>query len=110
MRGLPEKEFMNFEPIHVPYRYNKQDSNEQKIIFALGQLGEATAKEVFSKLKQVNADEKITENEAEMILKELNNQGLIKAEDHNNKFHYNLSKILKPNSGRTDLNGIEDIL
>ncbi len=100
---------MNFEPIHVPYRYNEQDTPEQKVIFALGQLGEATAAEIINKLKQVNADEIVTEVEAEKILKERYEQGLIKAEKHTEGTSYNLSKIVKPNSGRTDIEGIEDL-
>lgn len=101
---------MNFEPIHVPYRYNEKDSTEQKVIFALGQLGEGTVNEIIIKLKQVNADETITETEAAEILKNLYDQGLIKGEEHQGQLSYNLSKIEKPNTGRTDINGIEDIL
>lgn len=101
---------MNFEPIHVPYRYNEEDSTEQKVIFALGQLGEATAAEIVNKLKQANAEERLSENEAEKILKKLFDQGLIKAESQHGKRSYNLSKIVKPNAGRTDLDGIEDVL
>jgi predicted transcriptional regulator len=101
---------MDFEPIHVPYRYNEGDTAEQKVIFALGQLGEATAAETVMKLKQANTEEQITETEAADILKNLFDQGLIKAENHEGKPRYNLSKIVKPNAGRTDLNGIEDIL
>ncbi|MVN21971.1 hypothetical protein [Mucilaginibacter arboris] len=101
---------MTFEPIHVPYCYNEQDAAEQKVIFALGQLGEATAEEVVIKLKQANTDEKITDAEAEKILKNLYDQGLIKAESYEGKFHYNLSKILKPNAGRIDLNDVKDAL
>lgn len=101
---------MNFEPIHVPYRYNEQDSTEQKIIFALGQLGEATADELIIKLKQVNADETITETEAAETLKNLYDQGLIKGENHQNRLSYNLSKIEKPNTGRTNISGLEDVL
>lgn len=101
---------MNFEPIHVPYRYNEEDADEQKVIFALGQLGEATAAEAVIKLKQANAEETITENQAEQILKQLFESGLIKADNRDGKLCYNLSKIVKPNAGHTDLNGIEDIL
>ncbi len=100
---------MNLEPIHVPYRYNEHDTPEQKVIYALGQLGEATAAEIVNKLKKVNAEEAVTEAEAEHILKELYDQGLIKAEQHDNAMSYNLSKIVKPNGGRTDLEGIQDI-
>ncbi len=99
---------MNFEPLLVPYRYNEEDTTEQKVIFGLGQLGEATAAEVVIKLKQVHADELATEDQAEEILKNLFNQGLIKAENHAGKISYNLSKIIKPNAGHTDLNGIKD--
>ncbi|MGI4021035.1 MAG: hypothetical protein ACRYFA_05975 [Janthinobacterium lividum] len=101
---------MNFEPIHVPYRYNETDSTKQKVIFALGQLGEATAAEIITKLKQVNADETITEANTAEILKNLYDQGMIKGEDHQGQLSYNLSKIEKPNTGRTDINGIEDTL
>ncbi len=101
---------MNFEPIHVPYRYNEQDSTEQKIIFALGQLGEATADELIIKLKQVNADETITETEAAETLKNLYDQGLIKGENYQGRLSYNLSKIEKPNTGRTNISGLEDVL
>jgi predicted transcriptional regulator len=101
---------MNFEPIHVPYKYNEQDSAEQKLIFALGQLGEGTVNEIVTKLKQVNPNEEIAETEAATILEDLYDQGLIKAEHHENQLSYNLSKIVKPNTGTTDLSGIEDIL
>ncbi len=100
---------MNLEPIHVPYRYNEQDEAEKKILYALGQLGEATAAEVVNKLKQVNNNEQITETEADNILKGFYDQGLIKGEGHEGEISYNLSKILKPNAGRTNLNGIKDI-
>ena len=100
---------MNLEPIHVPYKYNEQDEPEQKVIFALGQLGEGTANEIITKLKQINSAEEITANKAEEILKEYYDQGLIKAEDHQGKKSYNLSKIIKPNAGRTDLDGIKDL-
>lgn len=97
---------MNLGPIHVPYHYNEQDQPEQKVVFALGQLGEATAAEVINKLKQANPTEAVTENEAEKILKELFDQGLIKGENHQGSKIYNLSKILKPNTGRTDIEGV----
>ena len=101
---------MSFEPIHVPYRYNSRDTTEQKVIFALGQLGEATAAEIVNKLTEASPKENIMEKEAEKILRELFDQGLIKAENHDGKFYYNLSKLIKPNTGKTDLNGIEDVL
>jgi predicted transcriptional regulator len=100
---------MNLGPIHVPYKYNEQDTTEQKVIFALGQIGEGTAAEVVTKLKQVNPNEEVAETEATAILKDLYDQGLIKAENNQSQLSYNLSKIVKPNAGKTDLNGIEDI-
>lgn len=101
---------MDLGPIHVPYRYNEEDTTEQKIIYALGQLGEATAIEISNKLKESNAKETISEHEAEQILKQLHDHGLIKAEDKSGEISYNLSKILKPNAGKTDLSGIDNVV
>lgn len=100
---------MNLEPIHVPYRYNKDDSDEQKLIYALAQLGEATTNEIVEKLKQANTAEEITTVQAEEILKPLYDHGLINGEKKDEKLIYNLHKILTQNSGRTDLNGIKDV-
>lgn len=101
---------MNFEPLHVPYRYQEQDSPEQKVIFGLGQLGEATPQEIIAKLLKSNPQEQLSEMEAESILKNYFDQGLIKGDDEHGSFRYNLSKILKPNSGRTNVEGLEEEL
>lgn len=101
---------MNFEPLHVPYRYNEHDAPEQKVIYALGQLAEANAQEIVEKLKKANPDEPITVTEAESILKNYFDQGLIKGEENGKYMRYNLSKILKPNSGRTNLDNLKEEL
>lgn len=101
---------MNFEPLHVPYRYNEQDTPEQKVIYALGQLGEANPEEITARLRKANSQEVLTEHEAEAILKNYFDQGLIKGDDEHGGFRYNLSKILKPNSGRTNVDGLEEEL
>lgn len=101
---------MNLEPLHVPYRYQEQDSPEQKVIFALGQLGEANPQEIMDKLLKSNSQETLTEMEAETILKNYFDQGLIKGDNEHGSFRYNLSKILKPNSGRTNIEGLEEEL
>ncbi len=99
---------MNLEPLHVPYRYNEQDTPEQKVIFALGQLGEADPEEIAAKLINANPHENLDLTEIENILKNYFDQGLIKGDDEHGTFRYNLSKILKPNAGRTRLEGLED--
>ncbi|MGI4751357.1 MAG: hypothetical protein ACRYFB_12055 [Janthinobacterium lividum] len=101
---------MNFEPLHVPYRYQEQDTPEQKVIYALGQLGEANPMEILSKLKKTNPQETLTEAEAKAILKNYFDQGLIKGDDEHGSFRYNLSKILKPNSGRANIDNLEEEL
>ncbi|MGI4805792.1 MAG: hypothetical protein ACRYFL_13565 [Janthinobacterium lividum] len=101
---------MNFEPLHVPYRYQEQDFAEQKVIYALGQLGEANPQEIMAKLLKSNPQENLTEVEAETILKNYFDQGLIKGDDEHGVFRYNLSKILKPNTGRTNVEGLEEEL
>lgn len=101
---------MNFEPLHVPYRYNEQDTPEQKVIYALGQLGEAGAQEIVGKLMKANPEETIDLAETEHILKNYFDQGLIKGEAENDVMRYNLSKILKPNSGRTNVDHLDEEL
>lgn len=101
---------MNLEPIHVPYRYNEQDRPTQKIIYALGQLAEASAEEIVEKIRKSNPAEKISKEQAEEILKGLFDLGLIKGEkNESTDMKYNLSKILKPNSGRTEIDGLKDV-
>ncbi|WP_419800681.1 hypothetical protein [Mucilaginibacter sp.] len=101
---------MNLEPLHVPYRYQEDDSPEQKVIFALGQLGEANTEEIMAKLMTYNPQENLTETEAATILKNYFDHGMINGGTEHGSFRYNLHKILKQNSGRTNIEGLEEEL
>lgn len=92
-----------FKPLHIPSAYHADDSWKDKIVFALAELGYATAKQTADELHRRDAHIAIDEAEkhANAILTTLFDKGLIKGSLHNESMVYNLSKILTPNSGST---------
>src|SRR5690606_33667108 len=90
------------KPIHVPAHYEEGDSIEDKIIYVLGQLEEASAKEVGLKLAELENSDDVShfQDAASKHLSYLYNEGLIKGIEDEDDLRYNLSKIERPNSGK----------
>lgn len=90
------------KPVHVPAHFNEDDTIENKIIYVLGQLEEASAKEVGLKLAELENSEDVLhyQNETSKHLSYLYKEGLIKGVDYEDDLRYNLSKIERPNSGK----------
>ncbi len=93
-----------YKPIYVPAHYNSEDSLDNKIIYALGQLEQATSKEVGLKLAELDASDDISgyQKATDKYLRHLYDTGLIKAAETEDGFIFNLSKIESPNSGKVD--------
>ncbi len=52
--ALSDEEFREeYKPIQIPSAYFTDDTQENKIIFALSELGEGTAAEVIGKLEEL---------------------------------------------------------
>jgi hypothetical protein len=101
----PDQPFLNeYKPLHVPHLYDAAACVQSNVVYALAQLGEATAAEVAVKLSALEpATNSFThQKNAEDILNYLFNKGLIKANNKGGNVAYNLSKIREQNSGKAD--------
>ncbi|MGN6181401.1 MAG: hypothetical protein ACTHNW_19615 [Mucilaginibacter sp.] len=102
MSQLTDEEFREeYKPIQVPAHYDQADTQLNKMIFALAQLGEGTDVEVLKKLDKLEPGFKTEQSRAfvSATLKELYDKGHLTGSEHEGVMHYNLSKITTPNSG-----------
>lgn len=92
-----------YRPLHFPSAYHPNDSWQDRIVFALAELGAGSVDDVLAELLRLDphldADE--TRQQVENILSALFDKGLIKGTHLHAGMLYNLSKILVPNSGST---------
>lgn len=102
---LTDEEFREeYKPLYVPARYDGADTQENKIVYALVQLGEGTVTDVINKLEELEPNigsEQLTAL-TKQVLTRLHDKGLIKGEDRHGRMHYNLGKITEPNKGAVD--------
>jgi hypothetical protein len=94
-----------FKPLHVPHKYEASLTWQDKVVFALADMNNGTIPEVADKLHELDPsiETKEARKEVEQILIGLYDKGLIKAVDDNGHLRYNLSKILDPHTGKTDV-------
>ncbi|MEO6151054.1 MAG: hypothetical protein ABIN95_06130 [Mucilaginibacter sp.] len=94
-----------FKPLHVPHEYDVTANWQDRVIFALADLNNGTIEEVAAKLQEldpgISAEDAKTHTE--QVLPGLYDKGLLKAVDEGEHLRYNLSKILDPHSGKTDI-------
>lgn len=90
-----------FKPLHIPAHYLDSKNDQDKVVFALAQLGEATAEAVTQKLAETDSqiNTGLFKPIAISILNNLYDKGLIKGLEINSQMHYDLSKITKANDG-----------
>jgi hypothetical protein len=90
-----------YKPLHIPAHYSPGDSEQDKVLYGLAQIGEGTAEDVG--IEVAKADTSIEPegftNLATPVLKQLFDKGLIKGRELNGTMHYNLSKITQANNG-----------
>lgn len=93
-----------FKPVAPPEAYHAEAGWQDKVLYALAQLGEGTAPDVAAKLTEYEPKEapQHLHRQAEQVLQELYSKGLIKGDKQNGEVVYNLSKITQPNGGGTD--------
>ena len=103
--ALSDEEFREeYKPINVPGAYHADDTQENKIIFALSELGEGTVTQVIAKLEELEPgikDEQLTAI-TKQVLTGFYDKGLLKGVDHQGTMRYNLSKITHANEGLVD--------
>ncbi len=103
--SISDQEFREeFKPLHIPSHYDKNDTEQNKIVFALAQIGEGTAEAVKNELAKldntINLEYFKTASAATLM--HLFDKGLIKGDDIDGETHYNLSKITHANDGEVN--------
>ena len=97
--NLSDEEFRKaHKPIAVAAHFNDAHTNEEKVVYALGQVGEGTAQKVSQFLATLNKEE----IGVAAILRQLFRAGRIRARDINGELHFDLGKITAPNDGAAD--------
>jgi hypothetical protein len=100
----PDQDFLkDYKPLHVPHKYDAGASVDENVVYALGQLEYATAPQVAEKLHEFEPQTAIETHQQNVreVLEALFNKGLIKGDEEPER-EYNLSKILRPNTGKAD--------
>lgn len=93
--SISDEEFREeFKPLHIPAHFKDAITEQDKVVFALAQIGRGTAADVNKQL--LNNGSNIN---AEAVLTHFFNKGLIKGEEDNGVMNYNLSKITHGNDG-----------
>jgi hypothetical protein len=90
-----------FKPLYVPATYEENDSDENKVVYALAQLGEGTSDEVALELSRIDhtVDTERLKIIALSILNDLYSKGLISGSEVARVMQYNLNKITEANDG-----------
>jgi hypothetical protein len=90
-----------FKPLYIPAHYDAADVDQNRIIYALAQLGEATSAAVAKKLHELDStvDAASFGIVVESVLNGLFEKGLLNGADDGGGMHYNLSKITEANDG-----------
>jgi len=99
---MPDEAFREeFKPLYVPAYYEAAHSDENKIIYALAQLGEGATEDVIAELAKHDPgiDKEKYKLIAASVLNNLYNKGLINGTTMQGNIQYNLSKITEENSG-----------
>jgi len=103
---MTDKEFREeYKPLQVPAHFEAEASVHDQTLYALGQLGSATADEVCAKLKELHNNEAGKElvGEVHSLLTEWHSKGLVASTTaENGDLHYGLQKITEANDGHVN--------
>jgi len=103
--ALTDEEFREeYKPLHVPAHYDVADSLQNKMIFALAEIGDGTAEDVLAEMekREQGIADKQTRAFVAATLASLFEYGHLTGSAHSGQMHYNLNKITKANDGGTD--------
>ena len=90
-----------YKPLHIPAHYNFNDAEQERVLFALAQIGSGTIIDVANELTILEPGTAIDEFiiAATTVLTSLHQKGLLKGIGTGNDIRYNLSKITEANDG-----------
>jgi hypothetical protein len=94
----------SFKPLHVPAHYALNDPEQERVLFALAQIGKGTVSDIANEMTVLEPTGDV-ENfiiHAANVLIPLFQKGLLKGKEINGDIEYNLSKITDANDGPVD--------
>jgi hypothetical protein len=103
--ALTDEEFREaYKPLAIPSHYDPVDTQENKIIFALAELGEGAVTDVIGELERLEPGILNAQMIAmiKQVLTHHFDQGLLNGEERQGKMYYNLAKITHANGGSVD--------
>jgi hypothetical protein len=103
--SLTDEEFrQEHKPLQVPAHYDPADTLQNKMIFALAQIGEGTAQSIIAQMEKLESGLSDEQSRAfvKMTLSTLFEHGHLTGSEKDGQMHYNLSKITQANDGATD--------
>lgn len=103
--SLTDEEFREeYKPLHVPSHYDAADTQQNKMIFALAQIGDGTAEGVIAELEKLEPGFSNEQTRAFVAatLASLFEHGHLTGSEKAGQMHYNLSKITQANGGGID--------
>lgn len=102
--SLTDEEFREeYKPLQVPPHFDAADTQQNKMIFALAQIGEGSADDVIAEMEQLEpgvSGEQLSALVHE-TLSRLYDKGLLTGSEKNGVMQYNLHKITQPDAGKT---------
>jgi hypothetical protein len=102
---MTDEEFREeYKPLQVPAHFEVADTQQNKMIFALAQIGEGTADEVIAELEKLESAALGEQNRlfVKTTLASLYDHGHLTGSETAGQVHYNLSKITRANDGAAD--------
>jgi hypothetical protein len=103
--NLTDEEFREeYKPLQVPPYFDAADTQQNKMIFALAEIGEGSAEDVIAALEKLEPN--VTGEQLKALvhqtLRRLYDKGLLSGSEQNGVMRYNLHKITQPNTGKTN--------
>jgi len=102
---LTDEEFREqYHPLQVPAHFDPAGSQQDHLIYALAELGEATAVQVAAEVEKLQGARLDQQQQAFIpaTLQALFDRGLLNGSEKDGSMHYNLHKITRANEGYTD--------
>jgi hypothetical protein len=102
---MTDEEFREeYKPLQVPAHFDAADTQQNKMIFALAQIGNGTADAVIAELEKLEPSSTTAQSRAFVLatLADLFDKGHLTGSVHGEQMRYNLSKITQANDGATD--------
>jgi hypothetical protein len=103
--NLTDEQFREqYKPVHVPASFDEAVNLQDKVLFALAELGKGDAAQIVQKIEELDpkASDKQVIAGVHQVLTDLYGKGLIAGNDDHGDLVYNLHKITEANGGEVN--------